>query len=141
MRSSARMRNRRLVTLVGVLYTATFTLSCFSERQDDITDPNPIPADCNVPASAQGPGKAVVATRGYRFLPDTLRVAPGTLVTWVNCDNLAGANDPHTATSDSNLWNGALPLNGTFARTFSSAGTFPYHCIPHPSMRAVVIVQ
>lgn len=136
---TTRLRNGKLTAALIALLAMTITSSCFSEHQDDAT--GPIPDDCNVPASAQGPGKAVVATRGYRFLPDTLRVAPGTLVTWVNCDNLAGPNDPHTTTSDTNLWNSALPLDATFARTFTAGGSFPYHCLPHPGMRGVIVVQ
>ena len=50
--------------------------------------------------------------------------------------------EPHSVTSDNGVF--ASPFFGvgeTFSRTFVETGTFPYHCIPHPHMRAVIIVQ
>lgn len=60
----------------------------------------------------------------------------GTKVTWTNND---GA--PHTVTSDSGAF-GSQTLNqgNTFSFTFTSAGTFPYHCAFHPGMKGTVIV-
>jgi plastocyanin len=34
-----------------------------------------------------------------------------------------------------------LAQDASFVRTFPSAGTFPYHCAIHPSMKATVIVE
>lgn len=36
---------------------------------------------------------------------------------------------------------GLLAPGASFRRTFASAGTFPYHCDPHPGMKASVVVQ
>ena len=132
------LRSRRLASIVSGLFLSGSLSACFSEHVDSTEPPG---ADCVVPASAQGPGKAVVRVRGYRFSPDTLRVAANTQVSWFNCDDLAGARDPHTTTSDNGLWNAPLALNQLFSRTFDRNGNFPYYCIPHPAMRAVIIVQ
>ena len=29
----------------------------------------------------------------------------------------------------------------TFAHTFDEPGRFPYHCLPHPMMRGLVVVE
>jgi plastocyanin len=49
---------------------------------------------------------------------------------------------PHTSTADGGAWS-SPPLNAgtTFGHTFDQAGTFPYHCEPHPSMTGSVVVE
>ena len=136
--SFGRMRFRLVAAALTALFVTTTLSACFSEHRDATEPPG---GECPVPASAVGAGKAVVRVRGYNFSPDTLRVAANTQVTWVNCDDLAGANDPHTTTSDTNLWDGALALGQSYSRTFGNNGNFPYHCRPHPGMRAVILVQ
>ena len=92
----------------------------------------------------------------YRFAPETLRVAVGTVVGWSN-----GGTTTHTSTSDAALWNsnamappGPPPQTcpyppcqgspgGTFQFKFTTAGTYPYHCAYHEAlgMTGVVIVS
>jgi plastocyanin len=74
--------------------------------------------------------------RGMAFSPATLTVSAGTTVTWTNMDGVT-----HTVTSDSTLFNsGNILLSATYSYKFNTAGTFPYHCSIHPSMKAQVIV-
>jgi plastocyanin len=79
-----------------------------------------------------------VTIQNYAFSPQTLTVAPGTTVVWTNEDSV-----PHIVTSDTGAWpaSGNLPTNQTFSYTFTTAGTYPYHCAYHPSMTARVIVS
>ena len=75
------------------------------------------------------PVQVTVHMAGFKYVPETLEVAVGSTVTWVNDDEVY-----HTVTSDiasgplksSNMLKGA-----TFAFTFTAEGTFDYHCIPH----------
>jgi len=131
----------RVLRSVVCLHFFALTLSgCFSERVD-VASVDDGGENCSVPASAIGAKKAIVTMRGYRFSPDTLRIGRGMTVTWVNCDNLAG-QDAHTSTSDTGVWGSSQFIEGqSYARQFDAAGTFPYHCEPHPSMRAVIVVQ
>jgi len=123
---------------MALVLAAGLALSCFSER-DAVTDPVG-GDDCAIPASAIGPNRAVVLIRGFRFLPDTLRVRPGTTVTWVNCE--AASVEPHTSTALGGAWDSGPIAPGTsFARTFTAADATGYFCRPHPSMRGVVIVE
>ena len=83
------------------------------------------------------PGANEVYIQGMAFSPVTLTVTAGTTVTWTNKDAMA-----HTVTSDSTLFvSGNIVANGTYSYTFNSAGTYPYHCAIHPTMKAKVIVN
>lgn len=124
---------RRLVLGTGLV----FLLSCFSDR--DGTSPIVETGDCRIPLSAIGPNRVVVAMRNFAFAPDTIRVRPGTQVTWVNCET--DVQDFHTSTSIGNWSSGAVNRGESFSRTFSAAGEFGYFCEPHPFMRGAVIVE
>jgi nitrite reductase (NO-forming) len=69
---------------------------------------------------------------------NVLTVAVGTTVTWTN-------NDPgqmHTVTDVNGAFDsGFLETGQTWSYTFTEAGEFEYYCLPHPWMRAMVIVE
>lgn len=78
-----------------------------------------------------------VNIKDLAFSPATLRIKVGQTVEWVNGDPLA-----HTVTADDKSWgSGFLNQGGRFARRFAVAGSFSYHCEPHPQMKGVVIVE
>jgi plastocyanin len=73
------------------------------------------------------------------FSPATITVPAGTTVTWKNNDAYA-----HTSTSDTGVWDtGNVAAGASTTTTFSTAGTFPYHCTYHAAMgmKGTVIVQ
>jgi hypothetical protein len=73
----------------------------------------------------------------FAFSPSTLTIAPGNTVTWTNHGATA-----HTVTADAGAFGSAALLPGqTFSFTFSTPGTFSYHCSIHPFMTASVVVQ
>jgi len=64
-------------------------------------------------------------------------VKAGTTVTWVNKDDTA-----HTTTSNNGLWNsGVMAVGTSFSYTFSTPGTYPYHCNIHPMTGTIVVVS
>src|ERR1035438_3362478 len=75
------------------------------------------------------------------FFPATTNIATGDQVIW-NW-NSTGIT-PHSSTSDTNgLWDStSVPAPHTFTNTFTSAGTFPYHCTIHVTfgMKGTIIV-
>jgi plastocyanin len=81
----------------------------------------------------------IITASGSQFSPETVTIAPGTTVRWVN-----GGGD-HTVTPDGHTeWTSAnLPSGTTFEHTFESVGEFDYFCIPHQSlgMTGTVTVQ
>ena len=111
--------------------------ACFSDRSPAEVE---LDAVCSLPVEELRDGGRFVPIRGFDFAVDTLRIAAGTRVTWVNCEIPPG--EDHTVTSDTGVWESPFfGVGRSFSRTFATAGTFPYHCVPHPHMRAVVIVQ
>ena len=127
---------RSAATVIGLcaIAAAGLTASCFSERATDAGPPID-PAVC----LASTPPAGFVIIRNFTFQPAQLTVSRGSSVTWVNCESDGTA---HTSTSDGAGWTSPLlsPLSG-YSRTFSQPGSFPYHCEPHPGMRATVVVQ
>ncbi|MBX6365955.1 MAG: cupredoxin family copper-binding protein [Gemmatimonadetes bacterium] len=115
--------------------------SCFSDRTAAGPDLSTVGGSCQISDFRDliGPGKAIVVIRDFSFQPASIRVRPGTTVTWVNCD---AAADPHTTTSDTGVWDSPLlPAGKTFGHRFDQAGTFDYHCTPHPFMKGSVVVD
>jgi plastocyanin len=109
--------------------------ACVSERSTSTT---PIDtANCTTPSNVAG--STLVFIRSFLFVPATVHVKAGESVAWVNCEP---TNIPHTSTSDAAGWeSGTLAPNEAFVRTFPTAGTFPYHCLIHPNMKATVVVE
>jgi plastocyanin len=88
-------------------------------------------------------GSASVSIEYMSFQPAIITVAAGTIVTWTNNDSVT-----HTVTSDSPGFDsgtlaaaGAYGGGGTFSYTFSTPGTYPYHCAYHAGMTGKVIVN
>jgi plastocyanin len=81
--------------------------------------------------------QSAVTISDFAFSPATITVAAGTKVTWTNQDS-----SPHTIVSDdgSTFKSERLANGASFSFTFTTAGTFAYHCGIHGSMTGKVIV-
>jgi plastocyanin len=79
-------------------------------------------------------------TVAMAFTPQTFHVtlAAGGKVMWINKDTTS-----HTVTSNTTgLFDSPLLSTGaTWSYTFTAAGTYPYHCTPHPQMWGVIVVS
>lgn len=88
------------------------------------------------PTHAGGPPAPIVTVANMQFSPASMKVMIGTTVRWEFEDAMA-----HTATSDQGFWDSGSQGSGdAYTFQFRSAGTFPYHCSFHPSMRGTVKV-
>ncbi|MBT2382132.1 cupredoxin domain-containing protein [Streptomyces sp. ISL-11] len=95
------------------------------------------PATSAAEPGARSLAQKTVAIQNFTFTPQSVTVNAGDSVRWVNNDE-----DTHTTTSDGPGWDsGDLPPGAAFTRTFTTRGTFVYHCTLHPSMTGTVIVQ
>ncbi|MBI4513842.1 MAG: plastocyanin, partial [Gemmatimonadetes bacterium] len=48
----------------------------------------------------------------------------------------------HTVTADEGSWGSPLiEPGGMFQRTFDEPGRYTYHCVPHPFMKGVIVVE
>lgn len=91
-------------------------------------------------SSSQATATDKVGIKDYMFGPGTVKVKVGTTVTWTNSDSVN-----HTVTADEASADAPssmdIPKAGTYSFTFKKAGTYPYHCFPHPYMHGTVIVE
>lgn len=81
---------------------------------------------------------AHLQSQSQHFVPQTIIVEIGVnnTITWVNQDVA-----PHTVTSDTNSFNsGTIEPGANFTMTFTSPGTYHYHCNIHPFMTGTLIV-
>ncbi|MGC1176472.1 MAG: plastocyanin/azurin family copper-binding protein [Candidatus Saccharimonadales bacterium] len=75
----------------------------------------------------------------YMFDPMVIKVKVGTTVTWTNKDSVHHSVTADTTSSDAP--NSSLfGQNETYRFTFKKAGTYTFHCIPHPYMHGTVVV-
>jgi len=98
------------------------------------------PASASVSAPKPAPAilskTRTVTIQSFTFNQPTLTVKKGDVVTWTNQDAA-----PHTVTGDNGgLSSPTIGMNGTYSFTFTSVGTFNYHCTFHPSMKGTVVV-
>ena len=111
------------------------------------------PTSYKAPAGGGGGGGGptvdqFISVADYAFTPESVTIAAGKTVEWSN-------NGPsgHTVTSNTSAWNSASLAppsgmdpyggptgGGTFVNTFTSPGTYYYHCSIHASMVGVVVV-
>jgi plastocyanin len=122
--------SRNLIGIIFLTVIIGITGSC-SESGD--------PMDDNGGNGGGGdtPGANEVWIKGSAFGPSSITISAGTTITWTNKDAVV-----HTVTSDNGLFDsGNLTVNSTFSRQFTTPGTYPYHCTPHPAMTATVIVN
>jgi plastocyanin len=89
-----------------------------------------------------GPVRAAVHTvaiSNFAFAPPTITVNVGDSVTWTNADT-----EQHTVTPDKpGAFKGSalIGTGSSYTVTFSTAGTFAYHCEVHPFMTGTVVVR
>lgn len=83
-----------------------------------------------------------ILLQGKKYIPNTLTIAPGDSVLWLNKDNML-----HTATARPK--DGKLLFNSGFLRqgqkflfTFKETGEYRFYCMPHPiDMQGTITVQ
>jgi plastocyanin len=101
----------------------------------------PAPAAAT-PVAATGPSVEVLAIgdseASWQFTPVHLEITAGTTVVWLN------ASSVHHTVSAPNLDfedSGYLDPGESFQQTFTSEGTYSFHCDPHPWMTGFIEVR
>ena len=74
---------------------------------------------------------------GFCFSPASATITVGAPVTWTNTAGVV-----HTATADGGAFDTGIVNPGqTATNTFSTPGTYPYHCSIHPDMLGTIVVK
>ncbi|MBV8390441.1 MAG: cupredoxin family copper-binding protein [Mucilaginibacter sp.] len=121
----------KIISLGLVIAFGLFLLAgCGGKSSNNSMNPT---SSGNTPVMA-----ASVTIENFAFSPATVHVKVGGTVTWTNKDAT-----PHTATDlNGSFDSGSLPTDKTFTQTFSTAGTYTYHCTIHSMMpNATVVVS
>ena len=120
--------------LSNVLYGFEFTIPLHLKRFSPWFHGRPKPVTLGAPAGT--PVAAEIRISSLKFATDTVRIAPGQSVRWVNGDPVE-----HTVSFDVEPGSPLIPPNASYIHRFDKPGTYPYHCTPHPFMTGVVIVR
>ena len=87
-------------------------------------------------AATAEPVTTEVKIDNFVFQPNLLRVKPGTMVTWVNRDDI-----PHSiVVADLQVHSHPMDTDERFSYRFTQVGTFEYRCGLHPHMHGTVVV-
>jgi plastocyanin len=110
---------RRIILLVGAL--VTFALACELSFG---------------PLSAADKPAATVNMNGSAFTPETVSIAEGQTVQFLNDDDV-----PHTVTAtDKTFDSGNIDAHKSWNYTFKKAGTYVYGCTYHAWMHGTIKV-
>ncbi len=124
-----RIAKLKFLSAISIMGLALLLISCSS---------NPTSSTGGGGGGGVGGGTGnKVSISGFQFSPSSLTVKAGTTVIWTNKDATT-----HTVTSDNSAFtsSGNLANNDTYSFMFSTAGSFPYHCAIHPSMKGTIVV-
>lgn len=144
--STTRKHLKQVLFCLVVLSALVLLAACGGGSTNTGTGTTPTTAATPTSATQAGNAQNVMiitdSSGSFAFSPATLTIKAGTTVTWKNTTAVA-----HTVTSDdgksfdSGMANPIAAQSGTFSFTFTSPGTFAYHCAIHPFMKATIIVQ
>lgn len=84
------------------------------------------------------PTDVSAAAEGNAWVPAAISANVGDVITWANADSV-----PHAVGLD----DGSCAMTGTIgggqtkSLVFSEAGSFPFHCTVHPSMKGTITIS
>jgi plastocyanin len=85
---------------------------------------------------ANAAAEATVTIDNFTFKPDVLTIKPGTIVTFINHDDI-----PHSIVDSGGKFKSkVLDTDESFKMTFEAAGTIGYFCGLHPHMTGRIVV-
>lgn len=88
-------------------------------------------------AESSAAGEVSVSIEGFAFNPSSITAKVGQTITFTNGDSA-----PHTATlDDGSCTTKQIAGSGSDGLTFTVAGTYPFHCNVHPTMKGTITVS
>lgn len=114
-----------LFPVILVLLTLLTSLTCSKSSYNNDDDGN---GGNNNPPT--------VYMKNATFTSASLTITVGGTVVWVNDDTMV-----HTVTAKDGSFNsGDIQVNGSYSKTFSATGTYPYQCLYHTTMVGTIVV-
>lgn len=129
--------NKKYLLLVSVLVLTLAMAACSAQPTPASTQATAYPVETKASVETPAAGTTVeIDMVNFSFSPKEVTIKKGTAVIWLNKDSAV-----HTVTSDTGLFDsGSLANGASFGYTFSTAGTFAYHCTPHKANMTGTIV-
>jgi plastocyanin len=126
----ARRTRRRGLALFAVATLLLATLAITAGCSDSDSDDGALAQDASAVT-----GVTTVQMRNNKFVPPVIEVPIGTTVTWEFTDG----STVHNVVGEG--FSSPTQSKGTFAHTFSQAGSYAYRCTLHDGMHGQVIVK
>ncbi len=127
-----------LIGMAVVIVVALIAVIAVSGHKSSNTSPTTTKSSSSANTSG-AVATTAVNIQNYMFSPMVIKVKVGSTVTWTNQDQVH-----HTVTADTvsaDAPNGPLIGQGEkYSFTFKKAGTYTFHCMPHPYMHGTVVV-
>ena len=112
------------VLLVSAIVVAAASMACGSSTS--------VANSCG----SSGASANINATSSNSYSPKTATITHGQSVCWQNSSSVL-----HTVTDDGGAFDTNLPVGQIFVHTYSSPGTFPFHCKIHSGMTGTITVN
>ena len=134
-------RDMKNLNLVLPLIAALVVAGCVGQATSAGTADTGVPSEESeqtVIKEATAAKTVTIDIANFEFKTPVVTIKKGDTVKWTQRDSVG-----HTVTSDNNVWESSPTLKSgeTFEHMFMEAGTFTYHCTPHPYMKGKVIVE
>lgn len=128
------MRRRFLIVFLLALLLTIGTLASLAT-----VEPAPTLAQQQTIESLKTTETVTVTVRDVEFDPETITITVGTTVVWENVEGI------HNVDADDDSFGSGMPENApwTYTHTFTTPGTYPYHCDVHVDigMTGTVVVE
>jgi len=132
-----------VVVVIAAAVVGTVLAKNSSSKDDSATSMDtsmdmPAKSSASSDDSSKATATDTVAIKDFAFSPANITVKAGTTVTWTNQDSTA-----HTVTETDGKTgpdSGTLEQGKTYSFTYTTAGTYSYHCSFHSSMTGTVTV-
>jgi len=112
------------VLLVSAVVIAAISMACGSSTS--------VANSCG----SSGASANINTTSSNTFSPKAATITHGQSVCWQNSSSVL-----HTVTDDGGAFDTNLPVGQIFVHTYSSPGTFPFHCKIHSGMTGTITVN
>lgn len=125
------------VVVIGIIGAVVYGGSRSDTQKPAHSNTSDSHADSNMSDTKDAAATNMVAIENFNFAPTAITVKKGTTVTWTNNDSVK-----HNVVGDNlDALKGPLLEKGkSYTYTFTTVGTFTYHCDPHPYMKGTVTV-
>ena len=144
------MRNRPLLALTAGVALLVGACSSSGATTAPAAPASAAPASAAASVAASAPaaggtpcaesasaGEVSVSIEGFAFKPADITAKVGQTITFTNGDSA-----PHTATlDDGSCTTPHINTGSSDGLTFTAAGTYPFHCNVHPTMKGTITIS